>query len=272
MIKKIILSALVATTLFTTQANANNLHEYDLVSNQAGLGIYKKDNDYGLGLGEIYVQRINMKHVDVKLMNGNKSGEYFGKALLSSYWNILSGGINALSVSNGAFFESLSGSTTKLSFPLKANGTVLTTGASNGYQNDRKMVAFKDKCASGYKCALVMNYSDSRFNSNSYQNVIVGLDAYAEGKSGWASIGRTFIGVDHSNSSNPIMYIVHGTQARQSEMRNIMNDLGIYDDAMVMLDGSGSSQLAFGNTKVYGSKGTGPDYRKIPQIIVVTKK
>ncbi len=269
MIKKMILSSLVAGVMFINNAYANNLDEYELLSSQAGLGIYKKDGSYGIG--EIYVQRINMKHVDVKLMHGNKSGDFFGKATLSSYWTILKDNINALSVSNGAFFEDLSNTSTQLSFPIKINGNTLTTGASNDFPNERKMLVFKDTCANGYKCALVMNYSTSILNSSSYSNIIVGLSPYAD-KSSSFPLGRTFIGVDHSNTGTPILYIVHGTNATQSQMREVMYDLNIYDDAIVMLDGSGSSQLAFGNTKVYGSRGTGPDYRKIPQVIVVIKK
>jgi len=271
MFKNITFFSLLISLFFSSNSFANNLYEYNLVSSQAGLGIYEKDNDYGYGLGKIYVQRINMKYVDVKLIQPIKSGEYFAKSSLVNYWNILSGGVNALSISNGGFFEDLQSSTTKLSFPLKVDGTILTMGASTDYLYDRKMVVFKNVCASGYKCALVMNYSYNSFNSSSYPNAIVGLDPYVN-KSSVYPIGRTFVGVDVSNSSNPIMYIVHGTQATQSEMRSIMYDLDVYDNAMVMFDGSGSSQLAFGNTKVYGYSGGSPDKREIPQLFVVTKK
>lgn len=272
LMKKVIVSIFLFTMLCTQLALANNLSTYTSIKSNPGWGLWYKAEF----LGDVYVQRINMKHADVSLVTGKQTNNSFNKSALTSYWSTLNSNFGAYSVSNAAFFESLSGNSTELSFPLKLNNSVKTMGVSLDGVGLRKILAVKNTCANGYKCAFVLQYSDATFSSSNYQTAMVGLDPYFD-KNALIPLGRTFVGVDHSDPNNLLMYIVHGTRHTQGQMRTILNNLGVYDNAMIMFDGSGSSQLAFLNKDnqnqfVYGFAGSSRDYRAIPQVIVVTPK
>ncbi|MCP4523594.1 MAG: hypothetical protein GY828_05255 [Candidatus Gracilibacteria bacterium] len=273
MLKIVTLLTLVFSSL---SLSANNLYEYNLLKSQFGYMLFEKDG--------IYIQRINLKNVDIRFVHGSQNSSLFQKGSIENWWS----GMNQvfsddlISINNLSFFESLSGNSTQLSFPYKSLGTIRTFGASNGFPYARKMLAIKNSCYDNRPCPLITDYNVNTFNSNNFDNVIVGLDPFdsdvtdnISGKRGSINIGRTYAGVSYDISSTPILYVIVAKQATNNEMTDALHDLGVSSDNMVMFDGSGSSQLISGNTKVYGSKNPAYysiDKRKIPQVMVISKK
>lgn len=258
---------------------ANNLYEYNILESKPGYGLYEKDG--------IYVQRINLKNVDLRFVHGSQNGNEFQSGKLTSWWS----GINQLfpekliSINNLSFFES-EGNNTALSFPYKSLGTIRTMGESDGYPNARKMLAIKNNCYDGRPCARINNYNVSTLNSNDFDNVIVGLDPFDDdvthwkrGKNTGIQLGRTYAGVSYDITKNPILYIVIDKKATNDTITGVLSNLGVLDENMIMFDGSGSSQLKTQTTTVYGLHPTldlppkyKADKRPLPQVMVITSK
>lgn len=255
---------------------SNNLYEYNLLESQFGYNLYEKDG--------IYVQRINLKNVDLRFVHGSQNGNEFQSGKLTNWWS----GISQLfpeklvSINNLSFFEN-GGNITALSFPYKSLGTIRTMGASDGYLNGRKMFAIKNSCYDEKPCPLITDYDSSTLNSNLFDNLIVGLDPFDDdvthwkrGKNTGIQLGRTYAGVSYDLPSMPILYVVIAEKATNDTMTGILSNLGVLNDNMIMFDGSGSSQLKTQTTSVYGLHPTLSGYiadkRPIPQVMVITSK
>lgn len=256
---------LVISLLFlTTNVYTNSLSEYTLINSKPGWKIYSNDSK------KIYIQEINLKYADVSIIHGAQNGEYFNKTSISVYWNYLYNSVNAYSVINGAFYERTTNKNDALSFPLKINSKILTYGLSADAPQERKILSFKNKCATGSKCAFVQYYSKDIFENNSKETMIVGLDPTFN-KNANVPMSRTFAGVIFETNKDPLLYFVYGEFKTQGGMVDILNSLGVYDDQIIMFDGHGSSQMAFKDSKNITNFKYG-DNRLIPQVFVVHPK
>lgn len=263
---------LVSSIFNTTFAQPD---DYSLVNQKPGWKIYKK----GSGDTVIYVQEIDINKARISFIDkGSDSSGAFLKFPMSIMW--LNSSSIAYSISNGGFFNKTSSSYDGISSPYKVSSKVKTYGWSTQQDiNSLKMLVLSSSTSSGsYKyTAKVLNYSKSIFDQINNTDILTGLNIDFD-KYKYSNLGRTFIGVKSDYSGNDYVYILNGKSLTQNEAKDELLNYYVNENNMIMLDGSGSTQLFFKNTTnteyFYGCASKipgicGEDKRQIPQAIAI---
>lgn len=238
-----------------------------LIRSSVGVQLYRKD--YPSGYPD-YVQVIRLERgAEVRLLHGKishqgvTSGVYGGldarfqsRSILQYWEEILSTTSRAFCVTNGQFFYMYE-YPTRLPFPLKVNGRVVSGGYSKGEFTDQK-----------YMLELWKDHADIRpltkvdFQKSDAPNIVTGLAEDAR-KSPEKYVGRTFAGVADQNRDGVYeTLLIFSTQAaRQRDAAETLRKFGA--EKVMMLDGGLSTQLVCqGNAYIQTE-------RLIPQAIAV---
>lgn len=148
-------------------------------------------------------------------------------------------GDRAFSVTNGQFFGS---SPLQLAFPLKADGVIYSGGyaGASEYPGEKRLLAI----SAGE--ARILPFPEVGYPDNPLfspiPNLIVGLAELAD-KGIRRAVGRTFAGVgDRDRDGTPeTLWLLTTPRATQHRAAYTLRSLGA--EAVMMLDGGGSSQL-----------------------------
>lgn len=159
-------------------------------------------------------------------------------------------GDRAFSVTNGQFFGS---SPLQLAFPLKADGIIYSGGyaGASEYPHEKMMLAIETAaaCEAGYCTtpqAQILPFPEVGYPDNPLfspiQDLIVGLQELAD-KGIKRNVGRTFAGVgDRNGDGTPeTLWLFVSPQSTQLRASRTLRALGA--EAVMMLDGGGSTQL-----------------------------
>jgi hypothetical protein len=233
---------------------------YTLKQSGSNTRLYQKDGY------DLYVQVIDIKGGARAVFNQVGSNNAFTKFNLSDHWSKVPG---AFSVVNGQFFD-LSKNPTTLSFGVKNNGTILTTGADQ--QSYPKRVLNITTGVGAYTSV----YTPSSLSNTSVSTMIVGLDP-SYPKSSTSYIGRTYMCASGRPGTSTLEWLVI-LSAKNLPQSNALAEINVWDcrsAGPVMMDGSGSTKLRTSNIAMEGwaigtSFGVGSsDSRAIPQVMAV---
>ena len=156
---------------------------------------------------------------------------------MQTYWSKASGlDQNAFCVANGLFFY-MPEYPTRLAFPLKVDGPIITDGwGVQTYPGQKLLLELWDDHAD------ITALSSQLLNSTTAPNVIGGLTEEANKRIKY-SVGRTFVGVadlDQSGSHETVL-VFNSSSSLQSGAAEVLRSFGA--DQVMMLDGGGSTQL-----------------------------
>ncbi len=221
--------------------------DFSLIASASGIQLYKKD--YLNGTPD-YVQVVDLSQgARLELMHGQiteprpDKGAYGGadprmtSLPIQNYWSKASGlDPNAFCVTNGLFFY-MPEYPTRLAFPLKVNGNIVTDGwGVQTYPGQKLLLQLWDDHAD------ITELSSQLLNSTSAPNVIGGLTEEANKRIKY-SVGRTFVGVanpDESGSYQTLL-VFNSSSSLQSGAADVLRSFGA--EKVMMLDGGGSTQL-----------------------------
>ena len=232
-----------------------------------GVQLYKKD--YAKGNPD-YVQVADLRQgARLKLLHGDiaKPGDgrgvyggdnpFFKRLSLESFWGKISyRDSRAFCVATGGFFY-LPDSPSRLAFPLKVNGQVLTDGYGiKEYPEQKLMLEIWDD-----HLDISPLTPDALYNSSA-PDILAGLSENANKKAKFA-VGRTFVGIADQDGNGILeTALVFSTlTARQSDAADVLRSFGA--SKVMMLDGGGSTQLICENQSFVDSD------RLIPQALAV---
>lgn len=220
---------------------------FELIRASIGVQLYRKD--YPTGTPD-YVQVIQFKRgAEIRLLYGDinstgaAAGVYGGyDARLSSrsieqYWqDIFSMTSRGFCVTNGVFFNMYE-YPTRLPFPLKVDGQIVSGGYSKGEFTDEKMMLEIWLDQVDIKPLTKLN-----FQFSTAPNILSGLYETSR-KSPEKYVGRTFAGVRDDNEDGVFeTLLIFSTQsARQVDAAQTLRDFGA--QKVLMLDGGLSTQL-----------------------------
>ena len=253
-------------------ARARPLHTeapagFTLISSAPGVELYRKDYPGG---SPDFVQVVNLNAgAQVKLLHGEISEYRAGQGVyggddprflsnrLKHYWNSVSSQYTGtFCVSNGQFFF-MPEYPTRLPFPLKVDGTIVSDGYGiNDHEGEKLMLElWSDR-------ADIRELTKEALYSSSAPNIVAGLTEDGR-KSPTKYVPRTFMGIDdRSGDGNFDTVLVFNTKsARQRDAAQVLRDFGA--DKVMMLDGGGSTQLICQGSGYVDSE------RLIPQAIAV---
>ena len=217
------------------------------VDSANGVLLYKKD--YPNGTPD-YIQVIDLSQgARLKFLHGQITeprpvkGAYGGadprmtSLLLQTYWSKASGlDKHAFCVTNGLFFY-MPEYPTRLAFPLKVNGTIITDGwGVQTYPGQKQILELWDDHAD------ITGLSSRTLNSSTAPNLIGGLTEEANKRIKY-SVGRTFVGVadlDKDGSFETVL-LFNSSSSLQSDAAGMLRSFGA--QKVMMLDGGGSTQL-----------------------------
>lgn len=169
------------------------------------------------------------------------------------------------SIINGQFFDPYIVST-RLSFGLKADGILRTTGADNGSSEKNILIV-----SSG--SAQIVPYTGwEQLRDAEGDTAIVGLSlrsAYYRHE----NIGRTYLCVqdpDEAGRSSTLLIFI----AESMSEYNVENEMfrnGCTRESSIKMDASGSTRLWYAGNYVFGVSRSGkPDKRRVPHGIVIS--
>jgi hypothetical protein len=230
-----------------------------------GIELYQKDYPGG---SPDYVQVIDLSQgASLKPLHGSITdpragmGSYggndarFRSLSLGAYWQELKGqDSSAFCVVNGQFFYMLE-YPTRLPFPLKIDGQILTDGYGIQDFPDQKLML---ELWPGN--ADIVALSKQALYASTAPDIIAGLTEEAP-KAKKRYTGRTFIGLTGQNSQGTFstLMIFNTKTARQVDAAQVLKDFGA--QKVMMLDGGGSTQLLCqGKSYIYSD-------RLVPQAI-----
>ncbi len=240
---------------------------FSLLRSAPGVELYKKDYPNG---SPDFVQVINLESgASIKLLHGPvveprpKKGVYggadprLGMKSLGSYWRETKAyDDNTFCVTNGSFFY-MPESPTRLAFPLKVDGQVLTDGFAIQQHPDQKLMLelWADR-------ADIIPLSQEALYGSSAPNIIAGLEEDAN-KRIKSSVGRTFVGIvdQDGDRAYETILLLNTETAYQSAAAEVLRAFGAAK--VMMLDGGGSTQLICQGQDYVASE------RLIPQAIAV---
>mgnify|MGYP005836797161 CR=1 FL=1 len=218
-----------------------------LVSSAPGVNLYQKDYSGG---SPDFVQVVDLSQGarlvtmfgDISLLRPGK-GAYGGNDAriqaqsLQKFWKQLTARFDdAFCVFNGQFFY-MPESPTRLPFPLKVGGEIITDGYGLNEFPENKLILelWSDK-------ANIRPLTQESLYLSTAPDVIGGLTQTANKRSD-RYVGRTFIGIDDRNldGASEIVLIFNSRLSRQVDAANILGQFGA--DEVMMLDGGGSAQL-----------------------------
>lgn len=220
---------------------------FSLIDSAPGVELYRKN--YANGNPD-FVQVINLDQgARLEFLHGQiteqrpDKGSYGGpdprmtSPAIQTYWqNAVQEDQNAFCVVNGSFFY-MPEYPTRLAFPLKADGTLISDGWGIDTYADQKLILelWKDH-------ADIEQLTADSLKTSTAPDILGGLTEDANKRMKY-SVGRTFVGLgdrDHDGAFETIMIFSTGT-ALQSGAAQVLRDFGA--DKVMMLDGGGSTQL-----------------------------
>lgn len=220
---------------------------FRLIDAALGVQLYRKD--YANGSPD-FVQVIDLSQgARLELLFGQiteprpEKGAFGGpdprmtSPALQIYWQqTLSQEPHAFCVTNGAFFY-MPEYPTRLAFPLKVDGQVITEGWGIDTYVDQKLILelWPDR-------AQIRELSEQALYTSDAPDILGGLTEDANKRAKYA-VGRTFVGVDDrdDDGEQEIVLILNTQTAVQASAAAVLRDFGA--DQVMMLDGGGSTQL-----------------------------
>ena len=175
-------------------------------------------------------------------------GQFWGQAQAESP--------KAFCVSNGLFFY-MPESPTRLAFPLKVDGKIITDGfGSHTYPGEHLMLELWQGHAD------IQPFSAEALHASDAPNIIAGLTEVAN-KRGKFAVARTFVGVDDRDQDGQFetILILNTSTGTQAEVAATLREFGA--EKVMMLDGGGSTQLLCRSGSIIASE------RLIPQALAV---
>jgi hypothetical protein len=142
----------------------------------------------------------------------------------------------AFCVTNGLFFY-MPESPTRLAFPLKIDGRVITDGfGSRTYPGEHLMLELWEGRAD------IQPFSAEALMASDAPNIIGGLTEQAN-KRAKQAVGRTFVGIDDRDLDGQYetVLVLNTSTGTQAEVAATLGEFGA--DKVMMLDGGGSTQL-----------------------------
>jgi hypothetical protein len=218
-----------------------------LIDAANGVQLYKKDYPNG---NPDYVQLVNLRQgAQIRLMHGQiteprpAKGAYGGadprltSLPLQTYWSEASGlDPHAFCVTNGLFFY-MPEYPTRLAFPLKVDGRLVSDGWGDQTYPGQKMLLelWDDRAA-------ITELSSQQLHGSSAPDIIGGLTEDAN-KRIKASVGRTFVGIADldGDSLDETVLLFNSFSSLQSGAAEVLRSFGA--NQVMMLDGGGSTQL-----------------------------
>jgi hypothetical protein len=265
----IILAAMLHSNVFASTFTLYIPPDFFLVSTSTGVSLYQKNYQNG---NSDFVQVIDLgQGASVKFLHGFiinpgiGQGVYGGnnpeisRQTIQQVWNeFSSANENAFCVTNGQFF-STNDNPTKLAFPLKLDGNIISDGYGiNEFQNPNQKLLLEvwDNRAD------IIPLTQEALHSSSAPNILAGLTENAN-KNPYSSVGRTFAGVVDNDEDGyyEILLIFNSKTATQAHAADILRSFGA--DKIIMFDGGGSTQLICQDTPYIESS------RLIPQTLTV---
>ena len=252
----VMLVMLVSLVSMSFAGNYNVPNGYTLKESSNGAKIYSNGNI------SVVIADMDRNRVDLGILNYAYRGKFY-KDSISNWWKNYAS-YSTFAMINGQFFNTTINPTT-LSFPLKDNGHVVTSYVDD---NSQKRTLIIDK----YNNAKILRGYTSYYLYNDAPDVIVGLNPSVS-KSSWAPIGRNYIGGIPKGTCNPrysscdMKYLMFFIAKRKTQyyMLKEVEKWGVSKYAVVMMDGSGSSQLKSRTSSMYG------DGRYLPNVITINK-
>jgi len=244
---------------------------FSLAISDSGTTLYSKENqneevDYVLVADLSQGAYLSLLHGEIS-NPGTGKGVYggdsptFARQILKEVWADFSSSYpKAFCITNGQFF-STKDNPTQFSFPLKADGKIISEGSEiRNPDHNLILEIWGDK-------ANIGPLTRETLYSSSAPNIIAGLSEQAN-KEMNNRVGRTFVGIDDNNGDGKfeIILIFNSAKATQQEATTVLRSFGA--DKVMMLDGGGSTQLICRGKTYVPSK----DSRKIPQTLVVNSK
>ncbi len=240
---------------------------FHLINSAPGISLYEK---YYEGGNPDYVQIIDLEQgASLQLLYSEIKTPRIGRGVyggddprlaywtIEDFWNALSSEFTqAFCVSNGQFFF-MKESPTRLPFPLKVDGEIISDGFA-----EQEFVGKKLLLAIWSDHAEILPLTKENFYSISAPDVIGGLSETAN-KAGKHFTGRTFIGLDDPDNDGRYqnIFLFNTKTARQVDAVAVLNSFGA--DKIMMLDGGGSTQLVCQGETIIASD------RYIPQALGV---
>jgi hypothetical protein len=240
---------------------------FNLISSAAGINLYRKDYSGG---SPDFVQVIDLSQgAQVVVMHGELTERRAGKGAyggddariigqsLNKFWQDLSAQFqDAFCVLNGQFFY-MKESPTRLPFPLKVEGEVISEGYGvNEFPENKLLLEIWPE-----QTKITPLTYESLYGSTA-PDIVAGLTQTANKRSD-SYTGRTFVGIDDQNQdgSAETLLIFNSKISRQVDAANVLQSFGA--DQVMMLDGGGSTQLICQGEALVSSD------RPIPQAIGV---
>lgn len=234
-----------------------------------GVKLYRKDYQSG---NPDFVQIISLAQgAQIALLHGDIEEPRIGKGMyggndprmwaqkLEKYWQDVSVDNTALCVTSGQFFF-MPEYPTRLPFPLKVDGNIVSDGFGKQLYPDDKLILelWPDR-------ADIKKLSKEALYQSGAPNIIAGLTEDAR-KSPNKYVGRTFVGVDDTDRDGifETVLIFSTKSARQKDAAQVLREFGA--DKVMMLDGGGSAQLLCQGTSYVSSE------RPLPQVIAVFER
>jgi hypothetical protein len=265
---KFILIAVLSQLAFVELPAANGPAGFTLVASDVGTALYQRYSPYGT-IDYVQVAQLD-RGATVQLLHGpimdpgSGEGVYGGDnpllatQPLGDVWAEFSPGQpQAFCLTNGQFYSSHT-STVRLSFPLKADGHIVSDGfAIDQYPDHQLMLEIWPHRAD------IVPLTAAALQSSSAPNILGGLSEDAVGRRPNMITGRTFVGVGQPrfDGSYSTLYIFTSRLARKTEASAALRSFGA--EKIIMLDGGASTQLI-----CQGENKVGPG-RLVPQTIAV---
>lgn len=251
----------------SAQAGTQLPEDFELIRSSVGVQLYRKEHPNGF---PDYVQVIRLdRGAEVHLLHGRvthhgaRSGVYggldarFTSRPIFQYWEeIFSLTPRAFCVTNGQFFYMYE-YPTRLPFPLKADGKILSGGYAKGEFTGQKLML-----EIWHDHADIRPLTKVDFHNSTAPNIVAGLAEDAR-KSPDKFVGRTFVGVaDRNDDGIHETLLIFSTQAaRQRDAAKVLRQFGA--QKVMMLDGGLSTQLVCQGKPYIQTE------RAIPQAIAV---
>ena len=271
-IRWVLMGLFIVITALPGIAYANPLQQkvppgFEAVISGVGVQLYRKDYPGG---NPDFVQVISLAQgAEIALLHGDIAEPRIGEGVyggddprmwaqkLEKYWqDVFSTNEAAFCVTNGQFFF-MPEYPTRLPFPLKVDGEIVSDGFGKAQFPDQKLIfeLWKDR-------ADITTLTKEAIYQSSAPDIIAGLTEDAR-KSPTKYVGRTFVGVDDQdrNGFYETVLIFNTKSARQIDAADVLRDFGA--DKVMMLDGGGSAQLLCQGTSYVSSD------RPLPQVIAV---
>lgn len=240
---------------------------FHLVMSEKGAALYRKDYPKG---NPDFVQRVDLSQgAGIELLHGDISETRAGKGVyggddprfqsksLANYWRgFSSANTSAFCVTNGQFFY-MKEYPTRLPFPLKKDGKVISDGYGIKQFPDQKLILeiWPDH-------VNIEKLSKTALYGSSAPDIVAGLTEDAS-KSPSHFVARTFVGIldQDQDGAFETLLIFNTMTARQSDAADVLRSFGAA--RVMMLDGGGSTQLICDGESLISSD------RLIPQAIGV---